>query len=697
MTRSVRADHAPGHARLWIALAIVLLVVHAALVTTLVRKVMAVERADFDPWGFLWIALGSLAAGGLVVSLARQRAQAAMAGLALFASAVVLTPGATIVVLLCLLSAHVLGIRVLRFSRTDATRVLPWTIPLLVGTSLWVGMIAATAGLKMHFAPVYAALLLGSLAWARGEVRETAMRIRAFASAPVTRTWSERAWLAIAFAVFAIHLFLVARPEVGYDANTMHLQISALVSDEHRFRFDATRYAWALMPLGADWAYSVANLLSGETAARATNLAFGVLLCAVVFQLIRRHAPSEIALAMVTLLASTPLVFAETSSLYVENLWTAFLMATLLVTLELAARRVGPAGAWPALALLAAGAMQCKVIGAIWLAPLLAFAVWTSLRATPPRTPNARGTAIVVIAAVLGAWPYVNAWIRSGNPVFPFMNAVFRSPLADTAQSFDNPLYRAPLSPWSPYEVLIDSHRFIEGVDGAAGLHWLLLIPIVLLMLVRRRSAEHWRCAILAAIFFVGVFTQQSYLRYLYPAFMLLAVLGGWAVADLGVRPIARVVLLVAGCALVPLHIRTIYTGNWTNAQACIGCVFDSKARQAFVDNYMGERTVSAYLTHHLPNARVGFLILHGASPAGYTGFSRAANWHDGDFYWRVATTHSPADIEAMVRKYKLTHIVYRTGLPQAQTPAIVEFRETRSKPVWTFRDFVVAAIEPAS
>ena len=83
----------------------------------------------------------------------------------------------------------------------------------------------------------------------------------------------------------------------------------------------------------------------------------------------------------------------------------------------------------------------------------------------------ARDLALLAVAVTIAAWPYANAWLRTGNPVFPFMNALFRSPLFDATASFNNPLYNAPLRPWSPYELVWSSGRFIEGFDGAAGFH----------------------------------------------------------------------------------------------------------------------------------------------------------------------------------------------------------------------------------
>ena len=681
--------------RLGLATLFLLLAVHAAILAWAAAGALSVERADSRPFEFAAVTFGALVVSAAVLALfGRWTRVIAVIG-PMIAVTMLLTPGAVLVVLSCLLSAHVLGTRLLRLLRGDAEiATLPWTIPVLVGVAIGIGLVGATAAFKVHYAPVYALLLIAPLVFAWRDVSSAFAAIFGFLSVPARYSGTERGWIALLLTVFLLHAFLVARPEVGYDASTMHLQIALMVDDAHRFRFDVGRYLWAVMPLGADWAYVVAYMLEGEKAARGMNLAFGALACAVVYQLVCRHARRELALASVCLLASTPLAFAEASSLYVENLWAAFLLAAVFVVLEFRGGSLACRAGLPVAALLAAGAMQCKVIGVLWLAPLLAYALWLCGRRTSSR-PDTRASLLIGLAAVLAAWPYANAWLRTGNPVFPFMNALFRSPFMNDLASFDNPLYRVPFRPWSPYQLITESHRFIEGADGAAGLHWLLLIPLVLVALVRRRSADYWLCAALAAAFVVAVYLQQAYLRYLYPAFMLLAVLGGWSASAFGERRSARVAILVVGGALCLLQIRLIPSGSWPNAQLCVACAFDRHARDAFVSTYMGDRIVAEYLNHNLPEARVGFLMLNAPSPAGFVGYSRAANWHDETFFQKLASATGADQVDEIARRFRLTHVVYRTATPNMENKGIRDFRDARTLPVWKFRDYVVAAIVP--
>jgi hypothetical protein len=686
-----------GSSRSYLPWLLPLLALHGALLVWAAAGPLAGMRKEYAVAEFVWVTVGVFALGFAAVTRFGRYARGLAVFGTLMAAAMLLTPGAVLIVLLCLLSAHVLGVRLLRYVGAHAGGAAPapgWPVPMLCGIAVWIGLIAATAAFRIHYAPYYTALLFIPLAVAWRDVADSIARVvrlaRPAAAAPGP---TERIWIALLLAVIALHLFIVARPEVGFDANAMHLQIAMLVNDAHRWRFDVNRYAWAVMPFGADWAYTVAYILAGENAARFANLCFGALACALVYALIIRHARREIAIASVCLLASTPLAFTETSTLYVENLWTAFLLGTVLVTLQIARGTVSTRIGWPALALLAAGAMQCKVIGVIWLAPVLAYALIITVKRSGWHRPAPRSTLVMSIAALIAAWPYANAWVRTGNPVFPFMNAWFRSPFADTTTSFTNPTYVLPLGPTTLYDIFIESHRYIEGGDGAAGFHWLLLIPLIALALTRNRPLEQWLCAGLATVFFIAVYMQQAYLRYLWPAFMLLAVLGGWALNTLPDRPFTRLAVLVVGGSLCLLQIRLMPTGSWHTEKLCVGCAFNPRDRVDLVALYMPDRLVADYLNRALPNARVGYLMLNAPSPAGYVGYSRAANWHDHSFYYPAIDATSADEIDALVRRFGLTHVVYRTAIPEMENAAIRAYRDTRTTPVWQFRDFVVAAV----
>jgi hypothetical protein len=306
-----------------------------------------------------------------------------------------------------------------------------------------------------------------------------------------------------------------------------------------------------------------------------------------------------------------------------------------------------------------------------------------------------RAAVLLSLAVILGAFPYVNAWIRTGNPAFPFVNALFKSPYFDTVASFNNELYNAPLTPWSLYDLVISSGRFIEGMDGALGIQWLPVIALALVGLGRRHARAQWLCLGLAVYFFVVVYLQQSYLRYLLPALILLAAFAAWTLQDLPDTQLSRTTILIVGAALCIVNLRLIPAASWSNATLCLKCSYDADSRVRFVGNYAPERIVSDYLNRTLPDGRIGFFLINGSSPSGYTGYSRSVNWHDWVTYRKIATPRDMNVVGEVARKHRLTHIVYAASDPNLGNDAIRAYAAQNTVPVWRLGDYVVAAIKP--
>ena len=620
---------------------------------------------------------------------------------AVAAAVLVLRPGPVLVVALMLGNAFVVGERVLRGPwrqpRPTEPPELPIIVSMLAGLSVWIGVIAMTAALRLHTQPVYAVALMLPLAIGWRRALSLVSRLRD-ALAPRSMTRGEHLWLAVLIVLAVLHLIVAAKPDVGYDAATVHLRLPMLMEQHQRWIQDVSRYVWAVMPLGADYSYATAYLLSGETAVRLLNLCYGATACGLAYLLARRYADRVLALACVAMIASAPLAFLETGTLYIENLWLAYLLGVLLTAFRVF-ESSAPEDAL-ACAFMAAGAMQTKAIAVVWLAPLLLVLGVACLR--KQRLPRlTRGdVATLTLAIVLAAWPYLNAWVRTGNPLFPFMNAVFRSPLFYTDTSFANELYMAPFGALSLYDVLIRSGRYIEGVDGAAGLHLFLLVALAVWGCTRwrMRTAAQWWCLALALFFFAVVFSQQSYLRYLLPSLVLIAIVGTWAFADLAASPRWRTGILMIAAVACVMNLRFMASASSQNASLCLACSYDADSRRDYLGTYAPERLVGRYLNAALPAARVGFFVVNGPGASDFIGYSRAANWHDVDTYGRILQASSVDDIAALARRHALTHLVVPAADPRCgpdlnEQRLINDFRDRHTTELWRLGCLSVAAI----
>ena len=184
--------------------------------------------------------------------------------------------------------------------------------------------------------------------------------------------------------------------------STLHLQLPELIAAQRSFRHSRPLPV-ASMPLGADYAFATAYLMGNESAARALNLAFGGLACALAYRLAANFATREAALACVTLFAAMPLATLVTGSLFSETLWTAFLLAALVVVVEASTGRASPL---PALALVAGGAMATKVLSVPWLS------IWFRTRFGRTKRGAVRASRCAFAAGWSWHWGGDGAWPR---------------------------------------------------------------------------------------------------------------------------------------------------------------------------------------------------------------------------------------------------------------------------------------------
>ena len=333
-----------------------------------------------------------------------------------------------------------------------------------------------------------------------------------------------------------LYLAAALLPELAHDALAMHLFVPAQVAANHVWHFDPTRYVWAFMPMLANWCYTIGWMLAGEAAVRLINLGF---------LLIGVHLVREFVLMLggcrrgadwaALLLLATPLTFLIGSSAFVDAFWSAYLLAGILWIFRVVwTPRTPPSGLVPG-GLLLGFAAASKAVALTYL-PLLALAALV-------RFPLLRSKSFWLWAAVAAAaflavaiWPYALAYVKTDNPVFPFYNSLFQSQVYPV-EDFSQPTFNTKPS-WNLfYQVTFHAEQFIEGRLGAAGFQWLILATPTMVAIALFRARRAALLLVFAALALLAVFSFQSYLRYIYPIFMILSVLVGFALSAISRRP----------------------------------------------------------------------------------------------------------------------------------------------------------------
>lgn len=502
----------------------------------------------------------------------------AVLGLLVFAG-----PGTAVAALLLVLAALGIGSRVVGDGHGIA-------IPLLVGLALLAAVVGWLLPLPIHDRAVYLLAAVAVLVWRRRAVqpvlRDAAASARALAGAHPCMA----ILLVAAASVAGLGLWL---PSLNYDDNAVHLILQSQLLADGRYAMDVQRQSWAVAPWANNVLHAIAAMLAGHDA----RAAMGMLWLLLGIDGARRlalalRAPPAVALAAAAVFAAQPFAGYFTTTMQVDGADAAILLHLAAIAVSPHDRRPGALAIGAIVGLLFA----LKTINLLFALPLLAWIAWT----TPPGTRLRWTLRLLAMLLPVAAPSYAYAFVLTGNPLFPFFNAFFRSPLYPP-ENLRDMKWMAGVTASAPWDLAFHAQRYGQYYAGASGLAMLATL-LALLLDAARRPATRW-LALWAVACAALLFLQMQYLRYLFPSYAVLCVLGvvalwrfvpwrGFAVAAL---------LLVAGDALLmPTTSWIVRENPWATL------LREGPAAQAgIVRMFMPERDVLARVVATDPRACV--------------------------------------------------------------------------------------------
>ncbi len=183
------------------------------------------------------------------------------------------------------------------------------------------------------------------------------------------------------------------------------------------------------------------------------------------------------------------------------------------------------------------------------------------------------GLGIIAGFLVTGAWWIARMWTDFGNPLFPYMNHIFKSPWA-LAENYRDTRF-IPTSFWDaltfPFRFVADSKisSEISFTDGRIAMACAVLLITAVFVLARRRAAEPG--ADIFAVRYLAAASALSYgawlavfaiYRYITPLEMLAPLL---IVAAIGLWPVSARARAAVGAALLVLVAVTVQINeDWT-------------------------------------------------------------------------------------------------------------------------------------
>jgi 4-amino-4-deoxy-L-arabinose transferase-like glycosyltransferase len=279
--------------------------------------------------------------------------------------------------------------------------------------------------------------------------------------------------------------------------------------------------------------YTLCMALHDESLAKLMNTAIGAAAGVAVYNLGKLVFTPRVGLWAAAFFYTTPLTNWLSGSAYTDLFTTFFVVSQVIAFLHW--RRTRQAGWICATGILMGSAVAVK-LNALYAAIGVGMALVALLAASKEQWSKRVATILVcLIAAAVVAFPwYAIVYVETGNPIFPLLNGIFKSPKS----SIDNTLMNAADfgvgTTWGalmrlPFRFTLDTTRFGEGlVRGAMGPLMLFLLSFGLLLLPKSSVDVRilWFVSIVFLCLWAFSFQYSRYYMAIMPVTAVLAIAG---------------------------------------------------------------------------------------------------------------------------------------------------------------------------
>lgn len=481
------------------------------------------------------------------------------------------------------------------------------------------------------------------------------------------------------FLLLSMMLLIVATVHPGFDgdAMTMHMRVAREMQSKGAWGYDVSEYVFAVMPLAPQLNFSAMFIAGGVEAVKVDLIVqFLAVLALVATGGGFRLRPTGIALA--AMFAFVPMFVREISGLFIEVTLCGFVLAA--ATLMASAVRHRSIELTLLAALCAAGASATKTFGVL-LAPLALVVLAVNWRDWANTEGQRRRLSLVFFAALaLALFFYGVAWVKTGNPLFPFFNAVFKSPYWDPVNFLDR-RWVSEIGWDLPWRMTFESSRYEESSDGSMGLSILfLLVCAVSLVAVRRRNLVALVPFGVGVVYLVAVAAQVQYLRYLLPGLVLIGASFAYYMHMLVRRPQGVVWSAILAC-LLAANLFGLPSSRFTNGLMHIpvtNMLSPNHFRGVLTANYAEEMLNGHQYVGRVLDASVRkiptVLLLGCPYGAHFAGRTLYTTWHNHDWKRREAQLLDTAEFERYLAAKQVSHVVLDGCTPPAVREALAPY-----------------------
>ena len=485
--------------------------------------------------------------------------------------------------------------------------------------------------------------------------------------------------LFLAFALVSlIGCFAPPTTALEWDSIAYHLADPKMYLSAHRIKYipweDHSNFGFT-----AEMWYLYGLMLGGYPLAKLFHFACGVGTCLAVHALGTRQVTPAVGKVSALLLASTPIVFWEAGTAYVD-LATAFFTTLTLLTLGQGMTLRDPR--WLRLSAILMGLTLSTKATALGTLVLLALGllVWRLRGLKEAPVAAVKSTALWgLLALVVGSPWLIKSAILTGNPVYPFFYGIFGGRGWDQAAAdfytswnagfgMGHSLSDIALVPWNLTMFLLPGHLaptaylkpFNDYQTPLGAYTPVLLAALFFPVFVRGTSAPIRALALFALGSLLLWAGTMQYVRYLLPTLPVLCLLASYVLVQ------AYSLRLKSGYALAALGVCSLAFSlgvglSLLSLEAPV--VFGQVTRDDYITHGFGSYPAMQFINTQLPaNSKI---VMYG-NPLGF--------YCDKPYLWGDAihgTTipydnfHSADDLRAYLHKLGVTHIlITQSGFP---------------------------------
>jgi hypothetical protein len=451
-----------------------------------------------------------------------------------------------------------------------------------------------------------------------------------------------------------------AMPERYYDPLAMHMMVPTQILTFGHWTY-TPRLAFAFFPIGADYLFSYAMAMGGELAAKLINLLSLLLATALLYDIVRESHDRRFAWIAAALFLSIPVALIVSASMFVENMLC--LLTVGAFRLLLMQRRITNRGALVGLAIVLPALAAIKLQGVLVAFAGTGVALWSQDYAVLRRRDWTAVGAVAVIAGGLGALTYIYAWAVTGNPVFPLMNNIFRSPFWPPV-AFQDASYVGLLSPWLLYRMTFDTSTYLQAWPGGLGFVFMALLPAGLVAAILSPMRAVTIALIIAAFYVAIVLLEEQYIRYLYPVFPLLVLVCIHGMATLAVSHRSRIALGTCALALGLLSIYKFPASGWIMRDNDLQWLFDSTKWHDWLAGTVPERLAND-LINAMATGHPHVLYACDAFGAFLHGTPVYTNWYNPQVQRQLSEARIPEQIRSVMDSEQIAFAVVNTASTQ--------------------------------